>query len=45
VGGIRVRAPKPGAAPPPPPVAMLDDSDIPFAWFLPLLGVLGGLLA
>lgn len=39
VGGIRVRAPKPGAAtpPPPPPVAELTDDDIPFAWALPLL--------
>lgn len=32
VGGIRVRAPKPGAVPPPPPppVAELADDDIPF---------------
>ena len=35
VGGIRVRAPKPGATPPPPPVQELDDSDIPFAWIVP----------
>ena len=31
VGGIRIRAPKPGAAtPPPPPVEELTDDDIPF---------------
>lgn len=33
IGGIRVRAPKPNAAPPPPPTApaeMLTDDDIPF---------------
>ncbi len=31
VGGIRVRAPKPGAvAPPPPPMEEITDSDIPF---------------
>ncbi len=40
VGGIRVRAPKPTT--PPPPAARVavpdyDDSDIPFAWVLPLL--------
>lgn len=36
VGGVRVRAPKAGAAPPPPPVQELTDDDIPFVWALPL---------
>jgi hypothetical protein len=52
VGGIRVRAPKVSAPPPPPPpvaTGEFDDSDIPFAWMMPLvvpvLGLLGcGLL-
>lgn len=37
-GGIRLRAPKPGAVPPPPPVVdePLTDDDIPFMWLLPL---------
>lgn len=51
VGGIRVRAPKPSAVvvPPttPPPIELTDD-DIPFAWMLPLvlpmLGLIGGAL-
>lgn len=30
VGGIRVRAPKPGSVPEPPPSAPLTDDDIPF---------------
>jgi hypothetical protein len=29
-GGIRIRKPKPNAAPPPPPVEDLDDDSIPF---------------
>lgn len=40
VGGIRVRAPKPGsvkAPAPPPPVTELTDDDIPFAWVVPFL--------
>lgn len=30
IGGIRVRAPKPGAAAPPPPPPEIDDDSIPF---------------
>lgn len=47
IGGIRVRAPKPNAAPPPPPPAAgpdLTDDDIPFAWMLPLIAPLAGAL-
>lgn len=52
VGGIRVRAPKTGAAaakakpkPAPEPVTELTDDDIPFAWLLPLALPLTGALA
>ena len=49
VGGIRVRAPKvhksATPAPVPEPVMDIDDSDIPFAWLMPLvlpaLGLIG----
>jgi len=51
VGGIRVRAPKPSVAaakPTPPPQAPVEseltDDDIPFAWLLPLVLPLTGLL-
>lgn len=49
-GGIRVRAPKPGAVKPPPPpppdrVPGEDDDEIGFVWFMPIIApVLGSLL-
>lgn len=42
VGGIRVRAPKPGSVQAPEPEP-LDADDIPFAWLLPVLLALGSL--
>lgn len=48
IGGIRMRRPKPGAAPPPPPAVDITADDIPFAWVLPFLVpalLVGSLLA
>lgn len=58
VGGVRVRKPKPQAAPAPPPLAPMakpvpapeplaeemGDDDIPFAWLMPLIIPVIGLL-
>lgn len=48
VGGIRVRAPKPSAAPPPPPppvaVDEIMDDEIPFAWLMPFVAPMVGLI-